>query len=631
MTLITNCTECPLYMRASHASAEVGLPYFGMCRATGRMINAAAAAVLPSDTACPLGGVEPTVEDATTLAADLDAAKLPVPDSFSVLVAPAMATEAVTSTIERPDSCKRCIFFQPKSVGQPGTPAARYDLCQRYGTLIRPGTRAATAATCSGGVKGTPTLATRTLLPIYTAPTGRTVPAPVVGIALDRTTGTPRTFTFEPTITVTPDTTTALPYPYPSTTVPGATMTGISGGTWTTPSGVVITSTPEPVSTVTVRRDTADKLAELSEEALRAALADDAIAAMIPEAIIEIEPPVEVEVADTSGLKTVPKRVNRTGVICSADSYAMPYTLPEGATGVVSVRSTSRGADFIWLPRFSEDSFAESVRSDIPALDEDAYIDHSDLLYKMAVAYVTDSVCALWGDAGTGKTTAIEHIARITRQPFARISIKWATQVDDLIGRWTLRDGSMEWLDGRLTRAWRAGYVVCIDEPNTGKDEVWQALREPFDGGRTLVLDEKDGERIPRHPQTRVFTAMNFGWDARFSGTRPLNDADVDRMQHIVVPYPPREIELQILMAKAPASVTADKEKVEAILNVARDVRAAVNAKTIRISFGARKVLRWADAMQYMTPQVAFDQAVTAWMEPNEARTLTDLCDTYFR
>ncbi len=621
-SIITNCTSCPLYINSATARATMGMPYFGVCAGTGRLINAAAAASLPGSPLCPARHPDTstaTVDDAMVVV-DYSAAK-PRPFGIGSMYAKPRPEAEVTAHIEkhssevaRPDSCKRCIFFQPKELGTPGTPSARYDLCQRFGKLIKPKMRAETAKTCGGGVKGTPAQMIEgrsyPLLPYYTD---------LATVALKKeAVSMPADADYEAMMRdVDLD---ALAAAKTATVVDDESLSYI------TPTGTVEWSPPLVSSTSTTATDAAiEKIMAMTAPSLAM---DPAILAMIPEPVVEVEPDV---VSFTSGTKVMPKRVSRTGIVCLGTEYAIPVQLPEGAIGLVAVRADSKASNFIWLPYFDVESFPEAVRADIPAENDEAYFSHSDLLYKMAVAYATDSVCALWGDAGVGKTEAVEHIARITRQPFKRISIKWATQVDDLIGRWTLRDGSMEWIDGRFTRAWRLPYLVCIDEPNTGKDEVWQALRAPFDGAQMLVLDEKDGEQIPRHPFARVFTAMNPGWDARFSGTRPLNDADVDRMQHIYVPYPPAEVEKKILMAKAPNAVTENEETVDSILKVARDVRSAVKAKTIRISFGLRKVLRWAEAMQYMTPLTAFDQAVTAWMEPNEARQLRDIADAYFR
>lgn len=639
MPLIKDCTDCPLYMKTTEAREATGQPYFGMCGGTGRFINARAQRVLPASSFCPLpremspdlgAAVYPSVATAeafadthpenpvvqpfvSTTAHDDVRPYLPAHRVAAPLSAGAVGTHQVrTGTAgitTAADSCKRCIFFQPKANGISGTPSARYDMCQRYGTLIKPGSRAAVAAECTGSIKGTPTpvaSGSRTLLPIYAiaaapvAPKADPGPTPWDGVPAPAEPVDDRTF------------------PIPTSPLEERRAASERPAT---------PAEEAPVPTVTVDPITAPSSLDLEAIAARAA----AVARAGADIERRAEEP-EVLPLDAPGdkRKDLPVRANKTGLVCLAEAYKMPYALPEGADGVVAVRATSRAA-FVWLPHYAEDAFDERTRAHVPAPSETAYFDHTDLLYRMAVAYATNSVCALWGDAGVGKTEAVEHLARLTRQPFTRISIKWATQVDDLIGRYTLHAGDMVWIDGRFTKAWRQPYLICVDEPNTGKDEVWQALRAPFDGAQTLVLDEKDGEEIPRHPLCRVFTAMNPGWDARFMGTRPLNDADVDRMQHIMVPYAPREVEEKIIKAKAPATISANEATVKGVLDAARDIRAAVQAKSIRVSFGLRKVLRWCAAMEYLSPLQAFEQSVTAWMEPNEARQLRDIADAYFK
>lgn len=592
-TPIESCKTCPLYVKTAEVKAATGLPYFSMCGGTGRFINEAATKALPGTDLCPLGpsATTATAEGYKSAGGTVDLGTV-IPTRDTLRVAEPVAEDA-TPLDSRPTSCATCIFFVRKADAAdtfPGTPLARYDSCAKYGTLVMPGTRKATAAECKGGISvaAAPYTAAKPrdidLYDIYTSatatPTERTTPMSA---------------------------STAGPRADAAADLTEAALRDLLSP----PAGVTIdvASTPAPDD---------DLLASLL--GLAGTLDGDP----------EPTPATEIVSAKpTDGRKALPKRP-KTGMVFDAATYDLSAhePLPEGAYGVVAVRSTSKASDVIFLPRYAEDAFSESIRIDVPAEDEFAYLDHNDVLFRMAAAYADDSVAALWGDAGVGKTEGVEQIARITRQPFCRISIKWATQVDDLLGRWTLQDGSMEWLEGRFTKAWREAYIVCVDEPNTGKDEVWQALRAPFDGAKTLILDEKDGERIPRHRGCRIFTAMNPSWDARFTGTQPLNDADLDRMQHIVVPYPPQDVEREILAAKAPHLTS---EQVESMLDVARDVRAAVQANTIRISFGPRKMLRWAGAMRYMSPLAAYKQSVSAWMEPSAARLLDDLCDAYFR
>lgn len=601
-TVISTCKTCPLYVKTADVKEATGLPYFAMCGGSGRFINESAAKTLPGSDHCP---ARSTVDgDTFTVTKESAEARIAmrgvvdlgasIPTRDTVIVAHPRATDATAESVQ-PSSCRKCIFFTAKTEGAtafPGTPAARYDSCVKYGTLIMPTTHAATALLCDGGIDRT------------AAPAGEAKASDLRLYPIYTSAATAATTTERPTM--------PTPADAAATITEDALAALLRGDVPTMPTMHRVTAPDEsaPALDLSALLGLGDALDGKPEPTL-----EDFTEAITP--------------AKSDGRKALPKRP-QTGAVFSADKFDLSAhePLPEGAYGVVAVRSTSRASDVIFLPRYAADAFPEGIALDVPAEDENAYLDHNDVLFRMAASYAADSVAALWGDAGVGKTEGVEQIARLTRQPFCRISIKWATQVDDLTGRWTLNDGTMEWLEGRFTKAWRAAYVVCVDEPNTGKDEVWQALRAPFDGAKILVLDEKDGERIPRHAGCRVFTAMNPSWDARFTGTQPLNDADLDRMEHIVVPYPPQDVERAILAAKAP-HLTA--EQVDAMLNVARDVRAAVQANTIRISFGVRKMLRWAGCMKYMSPLAAYKQSVSAWMEPGQARLLDDLCDAYFR
>jgi MoxR-like ATPase len=625
ITTPTSCTSCPLYVTAAQAKVEGAygpLQYFGMCRGTGRFINATAAKSLPGTPHCPItvakAGGATIGPDGEGVHKVLGAGLANAPWKRVYLKGETPVEIPAERTPAR--SCAGCEFFVEKGAapGSAGTPAARFDSCAVKGSLIKPGERVSTAATCT----------------VSNAGARNTHASEVTPLSLYRDASLKERVT---------------------ESIPAFVKA------WRDPESDPLADTRRLVEAIEAERDLgyaeapapaptkdrADKAADLSRDAFdalldpttyptyEAAKLDKAAKAAKLDKVAKAaramgeaaEAAAEVVEAlpTPDGKKALPARP-KTGMVYLSDTYSMPYPLPEGSVGVVAVRATSRASDVVWLPRYDENGYPEDVRADIPA-EEGLYIDHSDLLYRMAVAYLTDHVAALWGDAGVGKTEGVEHIARLTRQPFARISVKWATQVDDLIGRWALREGSMEWIDGRFTKAWRGGYITCVDEPNCGKDEVWQALRAPFDGAKILVLDEKDGERIPRHSQSRVFAAMNPGWDPRFVGTQPVNDADLDRLQHITVPYPPEAVERAILEAKAP---WVDAATITKMLAVARDIRKAVEASSIRISFGVRKTLKWADLLRYMGPVPAFRQAVTEWMPPKEARLLTDIVDANF-
>lgn len=624
MTATVSCTDCPLYIKAADAKIEGSygpLQYFGMCRGTGRFINAAAAKSLPGTSMCPSVDADGSYSKvvATEMLGVFDSTAGEILDGTALADAPwrhdyARVTHAAEAGSGTAPSCANCVFFVEKGTapGSEGTPLARFDSCGKLGTLVRPGSRAETAAACDVGKRGARNTYSTAILPW---PAYRSVTAMTVATTVPA----PAAPTFAPS---TLHVEIAEAVPTAAKMDRAAAAARITTDAYDRLLDETIEASASTFDLFESIRAAASTLESLDDAAAAAQAEADAEAAA--EAIVADAVAAAATATATDG-KALPKRP-KTGMVYDAATYAMPYALPEGAMGVIAVRSTSRASDVVWLPRYDEARYDEQTQRDVPSLDG-IYIDHSDLLYRMAVAYLTDHVAALWGDAGVGKTEGVEHVARLTRQPFARISVKWATQVDDLIGRWALREGSMEWIDGRFTKAWRGGYIVCVDEPNCGKDEVWQALRAPFDGAKMLVLDEKDGERIPRHPQSRVFAAMNPSWDARFVGTQPVNDADLDRMQHITVPYPPIEVEREIMALKAP---WVDADTADKMLTVARDIRTAVESQSIRISFGVRKMLKWADLLAYMGPVPAFRQAVTEWMQPREARLLTDIVDASF-
>src|SRR4026208_1091232 len=70
----------------------------------------------------------------------------------------------------------------------------------------------------------------------------------------------------------------------------------------------------------------------------------------------------------------------------------------------------------------------------------------------------------LKGPTGCGKTRFVEAMAPHLDRPLITVACHDDLTTADLVGRFLLRGGDTEWVDGPLTRAVREGAICYLDE-----------------------------------------------------------------------------------------------------------------------------------------------------------------------
>ena len=277
----------------------------------------------------------------------------------------------------------------------------------------------------------------------------------------------------------------------------------------------------------------------------------------------------------------------------------------------------------VHLPIYRVDFFSPEEQSKIPRTGDDEhpedYVDHGQLTYKVAVLWTQlDETPALWGQPGTGKTEFFRYMAWLMCLPFERFSITASTELDDLQGKMLYsKERGTYWQDGRVVEAWSKPCVIDVDEPNAGQNDVWQFLRPMTDNSKQLVLDANEGERRTRHDDCYLGLAMNPAWDMRNIGTHQIADADARRMMHLFVELPPEELEKEIIKTACKRDGwDIPKEKVDAVMGIAKDIRGLCDDGTLNISWAVApnvkvaRLLRWFD---YIT---AYRMASADYLEP---------------
>lgn len=195
----------------------------------------------------------------------------------------------------------------------------------------------------------------------------------------------------------------------------------------------------------------------------------------------------------------------------------------------------------------------------------------------------------LIGETGLGKTYLLRCMAKKRERPIVRVPLNGEVGINELLGKWLVREGSTYWQDGVLTSAMRKGEWILLDELNAALPEVLFCLNALLDDSRSIVLSEKDGEKVEPHQDFRLFATMNP--TDEYAGTKETNKALLSRF--IVVlhmeGYPP-DTEKKIVRYQA----KIDDYSACILVDVANKIRQLKKDKKIWYTCSVRDIISWA-------------------------------------
>ena len=114
------------------------------------------------------------------------------------------------------------------------------------------------------------------------------------------------------------------------------------------------------------------------------------------------------------------------------------------------------------------------------------------------------------GPTSSGKTSAVEYLARRTGHQFIRINNHEHTDIQEYIGSYVSdpTTGKLVFKDGLLVHALRRGHWIVLDELNLAPTDVLEALNRLLDDNRELVIPETH-EVVRPHPHFMLFATQN--------------------------------------------------------------------------------------------------------------------------
>jgi nitric oxide reductase NorQ protein len=149
----------------------------------------------------------------------------------------------------------------------------------------------------------------------------------------------------------------------------------------------------------------------------------------------------------------------------------------------------------------------------------------------------------LKGPTGCGKTRFVEHMAARLGRPLYTVACHDDLSAADLIGRYLLRGGETEWVDGPLTRAVREGAICYLDEVVEARKDVTVVLHPLTDTRRTLMID-RTGEELAAPPGFMLVASYNPGYQNVLKRMKPSTR---QRFLSVSFDFPEAKIETAVV------------------------------------------------------------------------------------
>jgi midasin len=115
----------------------------------------------------------------------------------------------------------------------------------------------------------------------------------------------------------------------------------------------------------------------------------------------------------------------------------------------------------------------------------------------------------LQGPTSSGKTSMVEHLAKVSGHHFIRINNHEHTDLQEYLGLYASDEsGRLCYKEGILVRALREGHWIVLDELNLAPTDVLEALNRLLDDNRELLVPESQ-EIVKPHPNFMLFATQN--------------------------------------------------------------------------------------------------------------------------
>lgn len=237
--------------------------------------------------------------------------------------------------------------------------------------------------------------------------------------------------------------------------------------------------------------------------------------------------------------------------------------------------------------------------------DKNSIVGQDEVKTQLEIAVKHNYPVLLVGDTGTGKTSIVREMAVDSKNNWVRFNLTGETTVDEFVGKYTLKNGNTEWVDGILLQAMKKGQWLIVDEVNVALPEILFVLHSLLDDDKFVVVAQKDGEVVRPHANFRFFATMNPVDE--YAGTKDLNKAFKSRFNMIInMQYPDVDTEVEIVKQKC----NLPEEIARRIVDTGQRIRIAKAANEIFYTCSTRDLIQWGNLAAVMEATEAFKLAI---------------------
>lgn len=194
------------------------------------------------------------------------------------------------------------------------------------------------------------------------------------------------------------------------------------------------------------------------------------------------------------------------------------------------------------------------------------YLPQGDECDVFRAGYRGQMPLMLKGPTGCGKTRFVAHMAAVLGRPLYTVACHDDLSAADLIGRFLLKGGETEWVDGPLTRAVREGAICYLDEVVEARKDVAVVLHPLTDDRRMLPI-ERTGEVLEAGPQFMLVASYNPGYQNILKSLKPSTR---QRFLSLDFDFPAAEREIEIVVRESGLA----QDRVATLVRLAGKLRA---------------------------------------------------------
>ena len=175
------------------------------------------------------------------------------------------------------------------------------------------------------------------------------------------------------------------------------------------------------------------------------------------------------------------------------------------------------------------------------------YLEVGDEKAVFRAAWESQHALMLKGPTGVGKTRFVEHMAAELQLPMVTVSCHEDLTSADLLGRYLLKGGDTQWMDGPLTRAVRQGGICYLDEIVEARADTTVAIHALTDHRRELYV-ERLGETLKAPDTFMLIISYNPGYQSILKDLKPSTR---QRMVSIELDFAPSSLETEVIQRES--------------------------------------------------------------------------------